>query len=89
MSELAGILERETETVDLQPGGFDRLLHRRDRKERRRRIATAVVATILAIAALGLGSVPGHEPEAPEEGSRLGLEERLELARRGRDVGRA
>lgn len=53
MSELATILERESESVDLLPGGFERLLHRRDRRRRNERLATIVVALVLAAAALG------------------------------------
>ena len=53
MSELSAILERESQSVDLLPGGFERLLRRRDRKERNRRIANAVVALVLAVVAIG------------------------------------
>jgi parallel beta-helix repeat protein len=54
MSELGDILERESRDVDLPPGAFERLRRRRDRKHRTRRIATVVVALLIAIPATGV-----------------------------------
>ncbi|MGH2489087.1 MAG: hypothetical protein ACRDFR_05670, partial [Candidatus Limnocylindria bacterium] len=67
MSEFRGILERESNTVDLPPGAFERLLRRRDRKQRSRRIATAALALILATAAIGavIRAFSGAERQLP------------------------
>lgn len=53
MSDLRAILERESASVDLVPGGFDRLLQRRDRRQQNRRIVTAIIALVLAAVAIG------------------------------------
>jgi hypothetical protein len=52
MPNLADLLERESRTVDLQPGDFDRLVRRRDRKRRNQRIAAGVVGIALFVAAV-------------------------------------
>ena len=57
MAELSTILERESQSVDLLPGGFERLLRRRDRNERNRRIAAGVIALLLALVARGGGQI--------------------------------
>src|SRR4051812_27687721 len=51
MSRVADVLERESQTVDLERGDFERLLVRRERKERNRRIRSGVVAVVVALAA--------------------------------------
>ena len=51
MSRVADVLERESQTVDLERGDFERLLVRRDRKQRNRRIRSGVVAVVVALAA--------------------------------------
>ena len=49
MSDLANLLERRSQAVDPFPDGLDRLRRRRDQRQRRRRIGTAVfVLTIMA-----------------------------------------
>jgi Tol biopolymer transport system component len=49
MPSLAALLERESATVDLDPGHFERLLRRRDRKRRNERIGAGVVAVGIAL----------------------------------------
>jgi Tol biopolymer transport system component len=51
MPRIADALERESRTVDLEQGGFERLLARRERRLRNRRIREGVVAVIVALAA--------------------------------------
>ena len=53
MPELAAILEQEGRTVDLEPGHYDRLLRRRDRRRRNRRLGSALLA--IAITAVTIG----------------------------------
>jgi hypothetical protein len=53
MSDIAELLERESRTVDIEPGGFERLSHRRDRRQWNRRIAAAVVALLVVAATVG------------------------------------
>ncbi len=69
MPDVADVLERESRTVDLEPGDFERLLGRRQRKERNRRVRAGVVAIVVALAAgfflvrsLTPRSVPAHLP---------------------------
>jgi Tol biopolymer transport system component len=50
MPNVADLLERESETVDLEPGNFERLLRRRDRKRRNQRIGAGALAIIVALA---------------------------------------
>jgi Tol biopolymer transport system component len=50
MSRIADALERESRSVELADGGFERLLARRDRKQRNRRIRAGAVGVILALA---------------------------------------
>jgi Tol biopolymer transport system component len=49
MPRIADALERESHTVDLEPGDFERLLARRERKERNRRIRAGVVGVAVAL----------------------------------------
>ena len=49
MPDLRELLERESTSVDLEPGHFDRLLGRRDRKRRNQRIRAGVLALTLAL----------------------------------------
>ena len=53
MHRVSELLERESESVDLQRGHFERLLRRRDRKRRNQRIATGSVAIIVALVSFG------------------------------------
>ena len=46
MPRIADVLDRESRTVDLEHGDFERLLGRRDRKERNRRIRAGAVGVI-------------------------------------------
>src|SRR5215213_2664865 len=50
MPELADVLERESRSVDLEQGDFERLLGRRERKQRNRRLAAGAVGVIVALA---------------------------------------
>jgi Tol biopolymer transport system component len=51
MPRIADALERESRTVDLEKGDFERLLARRERKQRNRQIRAGVVGIIVALAA--------------------------------------
>jgi hypothetical protein len=55
-------LERESHRISLHPGAAERMFERRDRRDRRRRTATAVVGLALAagVVALVLTSLPGR-----------------------------
>ena len=50
MPRIADALERESRTVDLEQGDFERLLGRRERKQRNRRIRAGAVGVIVALA---------------------------------------
>jgi len=76
MSNVAELLERESRTVDLDPGDFERLTRRRDRKRRNQRVAAGVLGiAVFALAAIGfvrlLGSegTPATDPRSPFEGT--------------------
>ena len=71
MSELVRTLERESETVDLVPGAFERMLRRRDRKRRNQRIGTAVVALVIGAVAVSavVGGFRAGEPRPSRPGS--------------------
>ena len=70
MPRIADALERESRSVDLEQGDFERLLDRRERKQRNRRIRAGAVAVIVALAAgivlvrsLTSDPVPANPPE--------------------------
>ena len=72
MPRVGELLDRESRTVDLEPGDFERLLHRRERKQRNRRLgagALALVVTLLTAALLlrsfASGPVPVDRPTPP------------------------
>jgi hypothetical protein len=72
MSRIADVLEREGRSVDLEPGDFERLLGRRERKQRNRRIRAGAVGVIVALAmgiilvrSLTSDGVPADQPPAP------------------------
>jgi hypothetical protein len=76
MSNLAELLERESRTVDLESGDFERLARRRERKQRNQRVAAGVLGiAVFALAAIGfvrlLGSegTPAVDPDSPFEGT--------------------
>jgi Tol biopolymer transport system component len=50
MPRIADVLERESRTVDLEQGDFERLLGRRERKERNQRIRAGALGVIVALA---------------------------------------
>src|SRR5688500_5131516 len=54
MPNVGDLLERESRTVELAPGDFDRLLDRRERKARQRRIAAGAVAAVVALATVAV-----------------------------------
>jgi Tol biopolymer transport system component len=72
MPRIADALERESRTVDLEQGDFERLLGRRARKQRNRRIRAGAVGVIVALA-MGIilvrsqssGTVPADPPVDP------------------------
>jgi hypothetical protein len=49
MPNVAELLDRESQTVDLDPGHFGRLLRRRDRRQRNRRITAGALALALMV----------------------------------------
>jgi Tol biopolymer transport system component len=70
MPNIADLLERESRTVDLEQGDFERLLDRRDRKQRNRRIQAGAVGVIVALAvgillarSLTSHRIPADRPE--------------------------
>jgi Tol biopolymer transport system component len=70
MPRIADALDRESRTVDLEQGGFERLLARRERKRRNRRIREGVLAVIVALAVAAVllrsfstASVPAVPPK--------------------------
>ena len=72
MPRIADVLERESRTVDLEHGDFERLLGRRERKQRNRRIRAGAVGVIVALAtgivlvrALTSDRVPADRPVQP------------------------
>jgi hypothetical protein len=64
MPRIADALERESRTVDLEQGDFERLLGRRERKERNRRIRAGVLSLVIVIAVgwLGLSTIRSAPP---------------------------
>ena len=52
MPSISELLERESTTVDLEPGDFERLIRRHDRKRRSKRIAAGVVGIAVFVAAV-------------------------------------
>jgi Tol biopolymer transport system component len=72
MPRIADVLERESRTVDLEQGDFERLLGRRERKQRSRRIRAGAVGVIVALAmgialvrSLTSDGVPADPPVEP------------------------
>ena len=72
MPRIPDILERESRTVDLEPGDFERLLHRRERKQRNRRIRAGALGIIVALAmgfvfvrSLTSAPIPANPPVEP------------------------
>ncbi len=57
MPRIADALERESRTVDLEQGDFERLLGRRERKQRNRRIGGGAVGAVGVAVALVMGIV--------------------------------
>jgi hypothetical protein len=53
VSDVRRALERAGERFELAPGGLDRLLDRRSRRQRNRRIGAVVVALVIATAGIG------------------------------------
>ena len=72
MPRIADALERESRTVDLEQGDFERLLGRRERKQRNRRIRAGALGVIVALAmglvlvrSLTSDRVPADPPVEP------------------------
>jgi Tol biopolymer transport system component len=69
MPSVAELLDRESQTVDLDPGGFERLTRQRDRRQRNRRIRAGTLAIVLMVVATALllrafrsESIPADRP---------------------------
>src|SRR5215210_7108760 len=70
MPRIADVLARESRTVDLEPGDFERLLGRRERKQRNRRINSGVVGVAVGVGFFLVGSltsdtIPATGPAEP------------------------
>lgn len=72
MPRIADVLERESRTVDLEHGDFERLLGRCERKQRNRRIRAGAVGVIVALAtgvvlvrSLTSAEIPADRPVEP------------------------
>jgi Tol biopolymer transport system component len=68
MPNVAELLEREGSRVDLEPGHFERLVRRRDRKRRNQRIRAGALAVVLALvtfAALTRAFSTAKRPASP------------------------
>ena len=72
MPRIADALERESHTVELEPGDFERLLERRERQHRNRRIRAGALGVVVALAmglalvrSLTSGGIPA-DPVPPE-----------------------
>ncbi|HLB61673.1 MAG TPA: hypothetical protein VJN50_02890 [Actinomycetota bacterium] len=69
MPRISEVLERESRTIDLEQGDFERLLGRRERKQRNARIRAGAVGIIVALAmgivfikSLRLEGIPADQP---------------------------
>jgi Tol biopolymer transport system component len=51
MPSVAEVLDRESRTVEREPGGFERLLRRRDRRQRNRRMGAGALVLALTVLA--------------------------------------
>jgi hypothetical protein len=72
MPRITDVLERESRTVDLEPGDFERLLDRRERKQRNRRIRAGALGVIVVLAmgtlfvrSLTSDHIPANPPVEP------------------------
>jgi len=65
MPDLADLLERQGQSVDREPGGLDRLVRRRARRERNRRVGAAALALLVTVAAIAALIRAGSETERP------------------------
>jgi WD40-like Beta Propeller Repeat len=70
MPRIADVLERESRTVDLEQGDFERLLVRRERKQRNARIRAGALGVIVALAmgvvlvrSLTTDEIPANPPD--------------------------
>lgn len=79
MPRISEVLERESRTVDLEQGDFERLLGRRERKQRNARIRAGAVGIIVALAmgivflrALTSDPIPAERPEPRPAPAALG-----------------
>jgi Tol biopolymer transport system component len=89
MPRIGDVLERESRTVDLEQGDFERLLGRREHKQRNRRIRAGAVGVIVALAtglvlvrALTSDRVPADRPVEPRPAP-LELRGHVEVIERG------
>jgi hypothetical protein len=82
MLELAAILERAGRTVDLEPGHYERLLRRRDRRRRNRRIGSAILAIVVTTATIGYAVtiLHGHVERLPTDQITSRTVARIELS---------
>lgn len=70
MPRVAELLDRESQSVDLEHGDFERLLRRRERRQRNRRLGAAAVALVVMLATTAVllrsfasDPVPADPPE--------------------------
>ena len=89
MPRIADVLERESRTVDLEQGDFERLLGRRERKQRNRRIRAGALGVIVALAmglvlvrSLTSDPIPADPPVEPTAGAGGGGHPRVRTRRR-------
>jgi Tol biopolymer transport system component len=94
MPSVSELLERESTTVDLEPGDFERLVRRRDRKRRNQRIGAAALAIVLVLVsflaltrAFSTGERPADEPTPPVPGGIALLNGELIDPTTGRSIG--
>src|SRR5512132_3065998 len=70
MSDVRTILERGVGGATPPPDGFDRMLRRRDRKQRNQRITATVVGLVIAIGIAVVGSVVLRSAPEPQPADR-------------------
>ena len=80
MPRIEDVLERESRTVDLEQGDFERLLLRRERKQRNRQLRAGAVGVIVALAmgialvrSLTSDGIPADPPVDPTPAPGLAL----------------
>ena len=57
MSQLKELLDRQARQIDAAPDALDVMFRARDRRRRNQRVATVVIALVLAVAEIGRAHV--------------------------------